>query len=579
MNSENTRTGKASVDRPWMQFYEGINIPDIPKQTIYDTIAKTCMSNPDRVAIEYFSTSITYGQLLADIDRTADAFIAAGVRPGDYVSLCMITTPESICSFYALAKIGAICNFVEPRCNPKRILHFVNDTNSRILVMIDVFIDKLSSIRDELNVDKIVIASMSESMTGFDRLSFRTSVKGRELIRKAANFGGTLWKDFILSSVEAESFTYSYMPDYVTAIVYSGGTTGVPKGATITHDAFNTMLTANIVCNPQMCESRTFLNIMPPFASYGLMFGHFMPLVLGMTCRIVPNFVPANFDKLVLKYKPDCVFGVPSFFEALTTGPNLKNKSLSFLKCIVTGGDTFNAATEATINSVLQDHGCNITVSKGYGMSEMGSAASYSFTSDSKAAPPGSAGIPLYCNNIMIIDEETGEELGYNCPGEVCMSGPTMTRGYINNEEATRELIHTHEDGSTWIHSGDIGYITEEGILYIVGRKKRMIIRPDGHKVWPSLIDQALLLHPAVSQCCTVGLPSPESDTGKVPTAFVVLNDGFAPSSDLETDLSSFSLTFLPERDIALEYHFIDSLPFTSIGKVDYRSLEKKYSA
>lgn len=579
MIQDNTHINKASISKPWLKFFEGIDIPEVPRRTIYDTIVDACTKFSDKTAIEYFNTKITYKQLLEEINKTADAYIAAGVKPGDCVSLCLLSMPESTYSLYALAKIGAISRFIDPRSNPKRILRFANDINSRILVMVDVYIDKLETIKNDLNADKIVIASMSESMSGMDKLSFRASVKGRDIIRKSKRFSGILWDDFIAEGVTAESYTEPYSPGAVASIAFTGGTTGLPKGAFITHDTFNTLYIDTYVCCPHMITSESFLGIMPPFASYGLVYGQFMPFVMGLRCRFIPNFVASNFDKLVLKYKPGCVFGVPSHFETLTNSPHLGHKSLDFLKCIVTGGDTFNAATETAINAVLKSHGCRTTVSKGYGMTEMGSAFSFSFANNPMAAPPGSAGIPLCFNTMMIVDEVTGEELDYNCPGEICLSGPTITKGYVNDPEATRDLLKIHPDGTTWIHSGDIGYITEDGVLFVIDRKKRMIIRPDCHKVWPSLIEQTLLQHPAVAQCCAIGLPTPESDTGRIPTAVIVLNEGFSPSDELADDLTHFSLAYLPEREIAFGYRFVDSLPITSIGKVDYRALERKYSA
>lgn len=569
-------TGHASVDKPWMKFYEGVEAPEIPQQSIYATIVDCCNLYADRTALEYFDSKVTYRQMLNNIDKVADAYQAAGVKPGDYVSLCLLSTPECVYSLYALSRLGAISNFIEPRCNSHRILNNVNATHSRILVIVDVFLDKLISILDDLEAEKIIVVSLSESMSAFNKFTFGLSVKGRSFIREAKRFNGTAWNDFIADGVNTESFTADYVANSTAAIVYTGGTTGKPKGATITNEAFNTMMISNKICNPSMHHAGTFLNIMPPFIAYGLVFGQFIPYTEGLCNYLVPNFSISKFDKLLLKYKPGCVFGVPSFFEKLTHSSQLAHKSLKFLTCIVTGGDKLSAATEQCINAFLKEHGCQVGILKGYGMTELGSAATFSVSP--QAAPEGSVGIPLYFNNAMVIDENTGEELGYNFPGEICLTSPTMTNGYYNNEAETSNLLHCHADGTVWIHTGDIGYITESGIIFILDRKKRMIIRPDGHNVWPSLIEQTLLQHPAVAQCCTVGLPSPDSDTGRIPTAFVVLKEGFAPSEELKQEFTAISLTHLPERDIALDYRFIDALPITGIGKTDYRALEKKYS-
>lgn len=569
-------TGKASVDKPWMKFFEGIDLPEVPQSTIYGTIKECCEKYSDKIAIEYFNSKITYKQMLANIDKTADAYQAAGVKPGDFVSLCMLSTPECVYSLYALAKIGAVSNFIEPRCNPKRILRHVNDTGSRILVIIDIFLDKLSSIIDELDATTIVVVSLSESMSSLNKFAFNFSVKGHALNNTAKKFRGISWEDFIAGGAETESFTAEYTPNTVASVVYTGGTTGLPKGAMITHDTFNHLA----VCTPVMCHliplSKTFLNIMPPFIAYGLVYGQFMPYFLGLHVQMVPNFTIGKFDKILLKYKPGCVFGVPSFFETLMHSPLFEHRSLSFITCIITGGDKLTAPTETMLNDFLKSHGYRAVIYKGYGMTELGSAATFTFSRGANV--PGSVGIPIYHNNVMIIDEETGAELDYNCPGEICISGPTMTKGYVGNEAETRNLLHRHPDGTTWIHTGDIGYITEQGVIFIIDRKKRIIIRPDGHNVWPSLIEETLVQHPAVAACCTIGLPPKKSETGRIPTAFVVLKEGYEPSDALIDELDVFSSMHLAERDMALAYRFIDSLPITGIGKVDYRALERKYS-
>lgn len=207
-------------------------------------------------------------------------------------------------------------------------------------------------------------------------------------------------------------------------------------------------------------------------------------------------------------------------------------------------------------------------------MTEMGSAAT--FTATDECNIPGSVGIPTHRTEVKVIDHDTGEELGYNIQGELCMTGSTMMLGYYQNDSETNKVMRRHPDGKIWIHTGDIGYMTEDGVIYIVDRIKRMVIRPDGHNVWPSQIEEVVIRHPGVKDCAVVGMPNPENKNGKIPTAFIVVEDGYEATEELIKDIDRFSKVHLPERDVAMAYRFIDKLPLTLVGKVDYRTLEKE---
>lgn len=345
------------------------------------------------------------------------------------------------------------------------------------------------------------------------------------------------------------------------------------KGAVLSNDCFIAMAVQAYYDAPLLFTKKRFLGIMPPFIAYGLIFGHFIPFCAGLENCLIPVFKPERFVDLVIKYKPNHVVGVPAFFENLANSNKLKNRNISYLTSYITGGDRMLVATEKHINKIYKEHGCKYQIMKGYGMTEMGSAAS--FTAIKECNAEGSVGIPGHYTTIKVIDPNTFEEVKYNVHGELCLTGPTMMLGYYNNEQETNNVIKKHSDGLMWVHSGDIGYITEDGIIYIVDRIKRMIIRPDGHNVWPSQIENVIMKHNSVMECSVVGLPNPEHENGKIPTAFIVLKDGVEPSTALMQEIDMFSKKHLPERDVAMAYQFCDSLPLTTIGKVDYRTLEK----
>lgn len=573
MPTEKKLTGYPSIDKPWLKYYteEAINTP-FPECTIYEYVLEKNKANLTKQAIRYFDKCFTYAQMFSLIDDAAKGFSSIGVKKGELVSMCMLTMPETIYSIYALNKLGAVCNLIEPRTNAELIKDRINDSKSKILVVVDVFLPKILQIVDQTELEQILVVPISNSMPLITKIGFKLT-KGRK-IPKMNDAKYLYWKDFLHNGCNAEPNFASYEKNQAAAIIYTGGTTGVPKGAVLSNDCFTAMAVQAYYDAPTLFTKDRFLEIMPPFIAYGLIFGHFIPFCAGLENCLIPVFEPKKFADLVLKYKPNHVVGVPAFFESLANSKLLKGKDISYLTSCITGGDKMLVATEKHINNVYKEHGCTNLIMKGYGMTELGSAAT--FTSTPECNLEGSVGIPTHYTTVKVINPNTGEELKYNQQGELCMTGPTMMMEYYNNPKETSNVMKTHSDGLTWIHTGDIGYITEDGVIFIVDRIKRMIIRPDGHNVWPSQIENVITKHTDVSDCAVVGLPNPENKNGKIPTAFIVVKDGIDTNEQLIENIDQFCKQRLPERDVAMAYRFIEKLPLTLVGKVDYRALEKK---
>ena len=320
-------------------------------------------------------------------------------------------------------------------------------------------------------------------------------------------------------------------------------------------------------------RKHTWLNIMPPFIAYGVGNGLHLPLIVGMEVILIPQFDPNKFDELLLKHKPNHMTGVPSHYGNIINSQTLKNKDLSYLIAPIVGGDSMNIDLERQTNQFFKKHNAKCHVVKGYGMTEVSAAVSVCATDSCNQI--GSVGIPFTHTVISIFDVENGEELMYNQQGEVCITGPNTMLGYYKNPKATAEIIVRHKDGLDWVHSGDIGYMTEDGMLFIVDRIKRMIVRHDGFKVFPSMIEKTIASHEAVQSCCVVGIPDKEHSQGKLPAAHIVLAPQFSgQKSDVQQQLAALCQKELPEYAQPVDYAFRDSLPLTSIGKVDYQALE-----
>ena len=564
-------TGLPSIDKPWQKYYpaQAIDSP-LPKCKIFDYVYEKNRDNLDHNAINYYGRKYTYRQMFEIIEKTTSAFATLGIREGDILSICSFTTPETIFAFYAANRLGAIVNIIEPRTNSSLILERINQTNSKVLIIIDSFWGKISPVIKELTVLKIIVVGISDSMPMSKRLLYRWKSKNSvsclspKVIR---------W-EHLIRSASCEPIIAPYRPGSPFAIIYTSGTTGIAKGAVFSDDCLTALEQACPVGNPRIYEGDTFLNIMPPFVAYGMFFGLFFVFCAKHENIIIPYCPPEHFVKVFLKYKPNHAVGVPMHWELLSREKKSAANALSHLLCAIAGGDKLDVQTEIKINQFFHSHGCMFDLQKGYGMTEMCSAAT--FTQCEENNELGSVGIPLCKNSVMIVDAGTDHELSYHKKGEICLSGPSMMIEYYQMPDETAQTIWTHKDGTKWIHTGDIGYINENGVLFIADRLKRIIVRPDGHNVWPSKIESVLNSHPAIKVSAVVGLKAENSTSGRIPTAFIVTEDGIKQDDSLIKEIEEFTKQYLPERDTATAYRFINSLPLTNVGKVDYLTLEKE---
>ena len=338
----------------------------------------------------------------------------------------------------------------------------------------------------------------------------------------------------------------------------------------MTNKNFLAMVYQNWSANMGWEKNDIILGIMPPFIVYGMVCGFVLPLCNGMQIDIIPKFESEKFDEYILKHKPNHIMGVPSYLDNLTNSKKLANADLSFIKTAIVGGDKMVISSEEKVNKFLKEHNSKAKVSKGYGMTEMSSNAIY--TVNDKSNKLGSVGIPLIGNDFKIVNENN-EELPCNEVGEVCLSGPTLINGYFNNEKETNKSF-VIENGKRWIHTGDHALMDSDGRVYFQDRIKRIIVRSDGHNVWPSKIEQIIEAHPKVTKCCVTGVKEDSNHNGEIPTAFIVIDKNYlSETEEIINEVNEECLKHLPERDIALQYIVKEDLPLTPVGKIDYRGL------
>lgn len=577
-------TNYPSIDKPWLKFYTEEQIQEEAiKGSLYDALVHYNRFNLMTTAINYYDNKISYLEMIKKIDETAIAFSNNGIKKGDKVTIAMPYLPETIYSIYALSKIGAIANVIDSRTNAETLKKYINEADSKMIIMIDRIEDKIASIKDETTLTKFISVSPLLS----------ANTKAMKLLNKYNNifkpnkYGFTKWQDFYKDYyIEPIDSRVKYEKDMPSVIVYTSGTSGNPKGAILTNDNFNNLALFQKQSVPDAKIGDKFLLIMPPFIAYGLVIGLHNQLCQGQELIMIPTFTLDKakdmLAKLIIKHKPSYIMGVPNFVNIMRNDKRLKNYNLSFLKGFIVGGDMMNPNDEIKGNEWLHAHSANCNITKGWGMTEGSSCITYPKSNECNEI--GSVGIPLSKNNIKILNTENSEnidinatELMYNQTGEIFATSPTVMKGYFNRPEYEKEVIFYDNQGQKWIKTGDKGHIDQNGILFFEDREKRLVIRPDGHNVSPSQIENVIMQHPAVISCVVVGIPSEKHASGSWPLACIELKEEYLNNKEqILKEIDDLCIKKIPPRDKANYYEFVSEVLYTNNGKVDYRKIQEK---
>ena len=577
MQNETTPAQKvlyASTDRPWLKYYSQKYIDEaLPACSAFEYV---CQRNANRLgedAINYYGRRFTYADFIVNVKKTAAALRAVGVKKGDIATVVSVMTPEVIYAFYAADMIGATLNLVDPRYSAEGIHEYIEEVDSHLLICLNVVYERCRQAARRTHVEHVVVLSPADSlplplaigyrMTNPDKNNYKSNV-----IR---------WKDFIAAGENQSTAAEPYDPQHACVVVHTGGTTGSPKGVMLTDTNFNAIAQQFSAYDTLFRRGQKLMNIMPPFIAYGYACGVHLPMVLGLTVVIIPNLDPAKLGSLILKYRPEHMFGVPAHYQQMAADPKLKNKDLSFIRNYAAGGDSISRGAENTVNEFLTTHNVEYALAKGYGMTEVSSASTVAAGNNNKV---GSVGIPMVHTLVAAFEPGTDNELPIGERGELCISGPTMMKGYYNKPDETAMILRKHADGRVWVHTGDIGYLDEDGFVYLDSRIKRLIIRHDGFKVFPSMIENVVSQHPAVHQCSVVGCTDKTHVQGRLPFVYLVLSPAAAGKKrQILRELRSLCAEELPEYVQPVGYKIVAELPMTPIGKVDYRKLEEEITS
>lgn len=557
------------IPEPWAKYYtkEELNIK-IPDISMYDQVKKSSYLYPNYIAYEYMGRKCNYQNFIKEINAYAKVFTKAGVKHGDIVTIMLPNMPNVLVSLYALNKIGAIANMVHPLSSEEEILFSLTSTKSKHLIMLNTFYTKIENIIDKTDVKEVIFASASDYMPFFLKIGYNLSQIGK--YKKHPKKEKYLsWSEFYKKYYSDEYIKFpKFGKDTPAVIIHSGGTSGTPKNVVIQNRAFILGALQEKISMKNLHAGDCCLAIMPNFHGFGLSVLMHTPLALGCYSILIPQFDAKKFDIMFHKKNPSCVLGVPTLYEALMSNNNVKNLDLSNLKYIVSGGDILPKSLENKMNEYLKEHNSLGKITQGYGLSEALAAVCLACDDVNKS---GSVGIPLAGNQVKIIDPATRETLKYGDVGEICVHSKAFMQGYLNDESETNTALQVHKDGHVWLHTGDLGYMDEDGFVFYKGRLKRMIVS-SGYNVYPSHVEEVIESHPAVLQCTVVGVPHPYKQ--EVPKAFIVLKEGYI-AMFVKDDIKAYCKKKLSKYMIPAEFVFRKRLPKTKLGKVDFKSLQK----
>ncbi|MBQ8046857.1 MAG: acyl--CoA ligase [Prevotella sp.] len=563
-------TGLPSTDRPWMQFYRKEHVEGTwPKGSIYECLKASNEAYPDDVALLYYYKKITFGELFDRIDECARALIAAGVRRNDIVTIAMPSTPEAVYLLYAVNKIGAISNMIHPLPSVKETQYYLNEVKSRLFIMFTGTYAMMKNSLEGTSVEKAVVVSPTQSLSPVIRGLYALK-DSSERIKETQTV--VSWKTFIRKG-KAVSLPSVQKADNDWAVIsHTGGTTGTPKGVVCTNDSIMA-LSYSLAVDTSFERQGCMMTVLPPFVNASLVNTTIAALSYGYKNLLIPKYDPAKFIDYVSRYKVGYTMLIPAYFEVLLQQPS-RPDSLSTLRMLASGGERLDAEVERAANEKIKECGATIKVTKGIGLTEMTSSATLSIQG-SRCNVEGSVGIPHVNVNCKIADVEAGKELTYGEEGEVCFAGPTMMAGYYHDQEATDAMIKTDENGTRWLHTGDLGYLTEDGVLFVSGRMKRLLMQRDDHgvvsKVFPDRIESVVSRHPSVAACSVIGVH--DDRRINVTKAFVECKKG-TDASRARDEVMEYCREQLPGYMVPADVVVLPSLPRTSRGKVDYRALE-----
>ena len=556
---------------PWADYVGDVPLHlDYFEGSMFEAVEKIARQYPNYVAFDFMGKPTTYKTLVQEIEVCAKALKTIGVREGDKVTIAMPNCPQSIYLFYAINLVGGIANMIHPLSAEKEIEFYLNESGSVTAITLDQFYHKFERVRKNTKVVNMIIASIKDALAQPIKAGYMLT-EGRKIQKIPADAPVIRWNDFRkLSRACFYDYKVKRTGSDPAVILYSGGTTGTTKGIVLTNRNFNALGQQVVATNPMFRPGDKMLAAMPIFHGFGLGVCIHTMLVNGGRCILVPRFTPKTYAKDLVKNRCNFIAGVPTLYEALLRLPDMDGADLSCLKGVFSGGDSLSIELKKKFDKFLYDHKASIQVREGYGTTETVTACCLTPTHIYKE---GSIGLPFPDTYIKIVEPGTDKELPYGQEGEILLAGPTVMREYMHHPQETAQTLRHHADGLTWVYTGDLGLMDEQGFVYFKGRAKRMIVT-SGYNVYPAQMENIFDAHELVQMSCVIGVPDPYK-MQKI-KAFVKLVPGTPANEETKNILLAHCRQHIAKYAMPYDIEFREEMPKTLVGKVAYRMLEEE---
>ena len=551
-------------EKPWIKYYtrtpESLNYY---QGSMYDYVKESAIKNEKRTAYTYYGLGVSYRGFLRRVDRIAAALTQFNIVENECVTICMPNTPESIALIYAINKIGAIANIIHPLSSTKDIKRALDETNSGVLFCSD---SSMQNARD-IKVKHFILVPNSTSLIKFKKMIYNIKESGNLKLGKNM----ISWSDFISYKTLDDPYKKRKAND-PAAIIYSGGTTGKPKGIILSNLNFNAMALQTMNVCDGLNPGSSVLAALPIFHVFGLALCIHTALVCGMTAILVPKINTKKINSELKKYKPNIFPAVPSLLTMSLKGADPGSSGLKDIKTVVVGGDYLSPQTKAEFEKFLKDHGSNGVVKVGYGLSEASGFCCSTAPIEEKYVQNGTLGVPNPDILVKTFEPNSDIQKSYNDVGEICVTGPTIFMGYINEDKETKNTLVKHTDGKIWLHTGDLGYIDKNGFVYYTSRLKRMIIS-NGYNIYPIELEEIIKKCKYVEDCTVVAVP--HKIKSQTPKAVIVLKKDVEDTLAVRSEIRKYCMDNIARYAIPTEFEYRKDIPKTAIGKVAYRDLQK----
>ena len=534
---------------------------------MYDAVYEASCKWPHNTALEYFDTQITYKELIKKINRVAASLKALGAEKGERITICMPNTPEAIYMFYAINEIGAVANMIHPLSSEKEIEDYLNQSGSKIMLCVDISYPKVEASIKNTKLEQVVVVSPTRSMDFIVRVIYKLTKGRKNHIKKSQHI--ITWDKFMSRANRYVGNPHARVNAKDEAVImYSGGTTGKPKGIILTNLNFNAQALGAKYLVPELFKPEySFMAFLPNFHAFGLGCCIHMPLYFGARTFLIPQFNPKKFKSYIKKYKVDILVGVPTVFEYLTK-IKFKKDDLKNVKFVVSGGDMISLTSKQIINDFLREHGSKAVIENGYGLTE--ASGGFIFSPKAVAEEPDVIGYPIPDNEVVIMNLKTKKPAELGEDGEILVRGLSVMKGYLGKPKETAEAF-IKIGNKKYLRTGDIGYADERGVIHFRSRLKRMIVS-NGYNIYPANIEDVTLKCKDVSACAVVGRE--DKLRGEKVVVFVVPKED-ASERAIRKELTSIYKKYLARYEAPREIHFIKELPKTKLAKVDFKALEQ----